>query len=926
MNRLLRLCLVAGVMGVSVHAAPASAAGTYDVVSCDAAGGPNHAWHAEGFNSQLFVSRDWCPALGQLGGFGVRSTVMRLTAPQLSSAWWRFDTPPGTSISSVDWAGRQVAGAPGWATRIQTSLGTLSGCGPSAKPCVKEWVRGSSPDHYEANGAAWIRVGTVCLQLTGCPTSIKAGVAATDAATSYSRIRVADGGLPQIAASGGGWSDGWIGAKSDLNVSATDASGISEIRLDIDGHAVSRNRFNCDYTHARPCADRTSTIGLNPAELTDGRHHLVLSAIDAADNRSSVVRDIAVDTHAPLSSAAPKVAQGAGWQATRHFDLSWSIPTEDGGSPVVASVLSVCSGSAENQLCMPAKRIPATVGEITQAAVELPAAGEWSARVAFVDAANPQAVGSESEPVTMRWDPSVPGAGAITVPQGWLTREAARVARASVGLVDGVDPPLSGIEGWSFAFGPVPGTQPEVFGSTVSVPLAGLPEGISQVTARAFSGAGVGSRAVASARVQIDATPPEVELELPQTTQWSKGPALLTATGHDQVGLSGMQNDAGDDTSDPAGVALLVDGQEVAHAEGERVTYEIASDGVHRIAAVGRDAAGNTARSASAVVKIDSTPPERLAFLPQDTADPRIVRVDAGDYGSGLASVAIQIRPIAGGQWTDLPTSLDSQRAEAVIDDSKLASGLWELRSVATDNAGNQTTSDRVVGGDPAVVSLPLRIQTRLTGGLASQPLLALGASAAGAMKVANGAVAFATGLLEDSQGLAVPRGLLRISSRPLMPGGEWTDEGTAMTDRNGRFALRLNPGPSRELHIVFDGNRSVLGAQAQMSLRVASRSSLTVNPKVVRVGKSVMFRGHLDGGWLPSGGKIVMVQAWLKNVGWQTFAAVRANQDGDWATPYRFRATVGRVVYQIRAVVPSESGYPFEGSETTPIKVTAVG
>lgn len=913
---------------LSSGAQSASAAGSYDVASCDAAGGPNRAWRPESHNMQLFVSRDWCPALGQAGGFGVRSTVMRLKAAQLSSAWWRFDAPEGTSISNFEWAGRQLTAAPGWATRIQTNLSTLSGCGPSLKPCAKEWVRGDSPDTYAAGGASWIRVGAVCLAIGGCQTSVKSGVAAVDAVTSFSRVRVVDPGLPRVSVSGAGWVDGWVGGDAQLLVDASDASGISELRLEVDGRAVERKRFTCDFTRPRPCSDRTAAFNVPAGQLADGSHHISVVALDAADNIATAVRDISFDSHPPAAVAAPKVLQGAGWQATRHFDISWTLPATVGGAPVAATLVKVCSSGSAEPLCLPVTRVSATSDDQGSAGVDLPFAGEWTARVSHSDKANPEIFGSESAASIMRFDPTVPGLGSISVPQGWLTREAVRVAHASVSLVDGLEPPVSGIGAWSVSLGGTPATQPEFFGSSVSVPLAGVGEGVTTISARAFTGAGVGARAVAVAQVKVDGSPPTVSLQDPGASGWVRGPVGLSARGNDQPGLSGMRSapeDGGEGGAD-AGMSLFVDGQEVARASGEDISGEVSVDGVHRVWATGRDAAGNSSATSPVLVRIDSTPPERLAFLPQDAATPNIVRVDAGDFGSGLKSVGIQIRPISGGAWTNLETGLSDGRAEALIDDEKLAAGLWEMRAVALDNADNQTVTSRTVGGDPAVLTLPLRSTTRLSGGLSLQPAVGTTAAAAGSMRAPNGAVTYAAGLLEDSDGAGVARGLIHVASRPLMPGAQWAEEGNVFTDRAGRFSVRLNPGPSRVLRLWFDGNRSALATEQQMNLRVASHSSISVNPKIVRTGRSVMFRGHLSGDWLPAGGKIVMVQAWLRNVGWQTFAAVRANQDGDWSAPYRFRATVGRVTYQIRAVIPSEAAYPFEGSETGVIKVTAVG
>ncbi|MEI7560481.1 MAG: hypothetical protein WCJ63_07790, partial [Actinomycetes bacterium] len=86
------------------------------------------------------------------------------------------------------------------------------------------------------------------------------------------------------------------------------------------------------------------------------------------------------------------------------------------------------------------------------------------------------------------------------------------------------------------------------------------------------------------------------------------------------------------------------------------------------------------------------------------------------------------------------------------------------------------------------------------------------------------------------------------------------------------------------------------------------------------------LFSGVLEGGWIPAGGKLVIIQAAIPKRGWQTFGVARAGADGHWELPYRFRAAVGRVKYSIRSVVPAEGAYPFGSFTSRPITVTAVG
>src|SRR5581483_11826139 len=64
----------------------------------------------------------------------------------------------------------------------------------------------------------------------------------------------------------------------------------------------------------------------------------------------------------------------------------------------------------------------------------------------------------------------------------------------------------------------------------------------------------------------------------------------------------------------------------------------------------------------------------------------------AGDSGSGIASVAFQRSPAGAGTWTTIATDTTSPYSVS-WDTTGVTDGLYDLRAVATDKAGNQTTS-----------------------------------------------------------------------------------------------------------------------------------------------------------------------------------------------------------------------------------------
>ncbi len=89
--------------------------------------------------------------------------------------------------------------------------------------------------------------------------------------------------------------------------------------------------------------------------------------------------------------------------------------------------------------------------------------------------------------------------------------------------------------------------------------------------------------------------------------------------------------------------------------------------------------------------------------------------------------------------------------------------------------------------------------------------------------------------------------------------------------------------------------------------------------------GQTVRFRGRVRGGYIPRRGKLMEVQAYFRGR-WRTISTTRARRNGAWSFGYTFGATVGRVAYRFRALVPDESGYPFETGASRPVRVTVSG
>jgi chitinase len=131
------------------------------------------------------------------------------------------------------------------------------------------------------------------------------------------------------------------------------------------------------------------------------------------------------------------------------------------------------------------------------------------------------------------------------------------------------------------------------------------------------------------------------------------------------------------------------------------VTFDTTTltDGVYDFRVVATDGIGNIGTSpVRSNVRIDNTSPSGELTAPAagtTVGGPNVqLASSAADAGSGVASVAYEVRP-TGGSFTTVATSTASP-FDATWDATGLASGNYDLRPVVTDRAGNSYTGATV--------------------------------------------------------------------------------------------------------------------------------------------------------------------------------------------------------------------------------------
>jgi hypothetical protein len=610
------------------------------------------------------------------------------------------------------------------------------------------------------------------------------------------------------------------------------------------------------------------------------------------------------------------------WHSNRMFALSWSNPP--GVAAVHYRLLSPSGGILLNDTTL-----PWAATRIDHLSVS-PAPGAYTAEVWLEDADGAQGPAVSAK---LRFDDARPGAVEPLPFPTWIGRSAFPY---TVHLTHPAAPlPISGIRGYAVStdFSP---TGTPCAGPTCSLAetdlqggigadslsIGELPEGINYVHAVAVSGSGTPS-AVGTAILRVDKTEPEVHLA-GAPAGWSGVPVNLTAEAGDAA--SGMGATAG--PSSPF-TAIQIDGGAPTIAPGASVATTVIASGVHTIAYYARDAAGNVADGATAggrtnrspaktVVRVDREPP-RLAFTAaQNPRDPELIEARAEDRYSGIdpsrGSIAVR-RVGVGERFAPLPTQISAGTLRARWNSSAYPAGEYEFRATGYDMAGNVVSTLERSDGTPMHLSGPLKVPVRLfvhgDGGRS---------------------VRYGRGTWFDGRALAGRRTPLadvqiKIVERFAAGGVPGERVSTVRTEENGRFGIRLAPGPSREVLATVAPTATTRGANSNpLTLTVRSHVVLRVSASVAKIGGSpLVFRGKVasEGAAMPADGKVVQLQFRLPGLPWSEFRSVRTGPSGRFRYSYRFSDDDSRGVrFQFRAYAPAQAGWPFEPAGSLPVSV----
>jgi hypothetical protein len=165
-------------------------------------------------------------------------------------------------------------------------------------------------------------------------------------------------------------------------------------------------------------------------------------------------------------------------------------------------------------------------------------------------------------------------------------------------------------------------------------------------------------------------------------------------------------------------------------------------------------------------------------------------------------------------------------------------------------------------------------------------------------------------GRLVDDAGRPIQDAIVEVLETPARSGARAAAGRSAVTAADGSFVHRADGrAGSRTLTFLYRYERGgPVVARADLRLTVRAGVTLSVSLK----GSVARYSGRVRAGFLPRGGKLVILQGRAKGGSWQTFASRRASRNGVFTGRYRLKVRRPGKQLQFRARVLTESGWNF--------------
>lgn len=329
------------------------------------------------------------------------------------------------------------------------------------------------------------------------------------------------------------------------------------------------------------------------------------------------------------------------------------------------------------------------------------------------------------------------------------------------------------------------------------------------------------------------------------------------------------------------------------------------------------------------------------------------VAFSAGDPGSGVYEAVFTVdgqvvqRTVVDedggrcrnvGETTDgLPAFLYVQpcpasvNADVGLETTRIANGTHHLVVSVIDAAGNGTTVlDRNITVENSQPSGQQGGQSTAVGGpngknASTQATLTVGWKGIKGERLTSGYGHPHTivGRLTGAEGVPIEGARVDVLATPTYTGARVAAMASPLTGAGGRFSMTLPVGVSSRTLRVSYSNRIGMAPVAIKTLTLSVRAGVTLNiiPRTASVGHSVHFFGRLRGGPIPSGGKLLVLEARSPGSQWLEFDVIRTDSRGRYHASYRFKFP-GPASYQFRVLCEAEADYPFASGSSRVVGV----
>ena len=271
-------------------------------------------------------------------------------------------------------------------------------------------------------------------------------------------------------------------------------------------------------------------------------------------------------------------------------------------------------------------------------------------------------------------------------------------------LTGGGTDALSGVGSITYLYCAGAACTPSTVVGSSSTPAGGYPvtwngqpaDGTYRVRARVFDAAG-NQLDSAIQTVTIDNTNPTGAVTAPAAAANVRG-ASVSVTANSADGGSGVANALFQRSPAGAGTWTTIGAADTSSPYGVTWDTTAVTDGLYDLRVITTDNAGNTFTSATiANVRVDNTNPTGSVTAPAAAANVRGASVsvtsNSADGGSGVANALFQRSPAGAGTWTTIGAADTSSPYGVTWDTTAVTDGLYDLRVITTDNAGNTFTS-----------------------------------------------------------------------------------------------------------------------------------------------------------------------------------------------------------------------------------------